>query len=118
MRILRNKIGHEATNPTNWLTYQVNISELNQNINEVEIVLQTLGIVGTRPLYQPYGTRQVVQLPPDKPLVYMTHIYEYGVKENDSIIIEFSHSFDFFRITGEQIERTVGEGTYNSIANS
>ena len=98
---MRNAVGHTPTTPTNWHTQQVSANELDQSIDDVEKVLQQLGIVGPRPLYETFATRNVIRDHPDKPSVYMTHIYQYGVKEGENVIIQFMHEFDFFRLDEE-----------------
>ena len=94
----RNDIGHLPTNPGNWQAQQVGWQELEKAIDDIEFVLQQLGIVGPRPTYETFGERLSETVPDDKPEVFMIHTYNYGLKENGKVILNFSHTWEYLRL--------------------
>lgn len=96
----RNAIGHRPTSPANWQDHQISWPVLAATINDIETALKHLALVGPRPVYEPYAERHVEMQPPDRPSVYMTHTYRYGVKEQGNVVIEFSHAIDYDKLPG------------------
>jgi hypothetical protein len=104
IRNKRNSIGHQPTTPANWQAQQVTWQDLDQAVDDIESVLQQLGLVGNRPAYEPFCERASDTVPADKPDVYMTHTYRYGIKENGNIIILFTHTFDYYRLSDDMFK--------------
>lgn len=96
---LRNAVGHRPTSPANWQQHQVSWQTLAAAVDDAQAVLMRLGLVGPRPNYQAFAEREVEHEPASRPSVYMTHTYRYGVKEDDAVIIAFSHVIDYDRPT-------------------
>lgn len=95
---MRNRVTHRPTSPTNWQAGQVTWDTLEGAISGIETVLQGLNMVGKRPAYEGFAERNRLEVPTDKPDVYMIHKYNYGLKESDKVIMQFTHSIEYDRL--------------------
>jgi hypothetical protein len=100
----RNDVGHLPTTTSNLLSEQVSWAELDSAIDDIEIALQSLGIVGPRPNYESFWNRKPEEIPLGKPDVSVTTTQRQGLKENDNVILQITRTVEYNRLGSRSSE--------------